>query len=245
MIGSPSGLPQKIDAGARVREPRQSQGDFFVATTDSFGGNSGSGVFLYDTLEVVGILVSGDTDYVADGDCNRVNVCAESGCEGENVMYVRRPIDALCSVATDEVLCGTASACGDGYCAYDESAATCSSDCVAVACGDGVCAGSEWTTCPDDCVVEVPTTWTCDEAWYGTLDGCDCNCGALDPDCDLGQEVFNCEFGETCGPEGTCVPALSLCDCQSGVHANRVGAWTLAMIIGLAWAVRRRRILPA
>ena len=40
----------------------------------------------------------------------------------------------------------------------------------------------------------VPTTWTCDPLFYGSNDGCDCACGAWDPDCDTtSQKVFNCD----------------------------------------------------
>jgi hypothetical protein len=30
---------------------------------------------------------------------------------------------------------------------------------------------------------EIPTAWTCKREQYGTGDGCQCNCGAFDPDC--------------------------------------------------------------
>jgi len=42
----------------------------------------------------------------------------------------------------------------------------------------------------------VPTTWTCNPLFYGSKDGCDCNCGAWDPDCEMTQspqKVFNCD----------------------------------------------------
>jgi hypothetical protein len=44
----------------------------------------------------------------------------------------------------------------------------------------------------------VPTTWTCNPLFYGSKDGCDCNCGAWDPDCETEttqspQKVFNCD----------------------------------------------------
>ena len=38
-----------------------------VASTDAFGGNSGSGVFNAATREMVGILVSGQKDYDENG----------------------------------------------------------------------------------------------------------------------------------------------------------------------------------
>ena len=42
----------------------------------------------------------------------------------------------------------------------------------------------------------VPTTWTCNPLFYGSKDGCDCECGAWDPDCEVttySQKVFNCD----------------------------------------------------
>ncbi|MCP4501494.1 MAG: hypothetical protein GY822_16160, partial [Deltaproteobacteria bacterium] len=46
----------------------------------------------------------------------------------------------------------------------------------------------------------VPAEWTCDETYYGAADGCDCNCGAYDPDC-LNPDAIvynNCENGQIC-----------------------------------------------
>ena len=42
----------------------------------------------------------------------------------------------------------------------------------------------------------VPATWTCNPLFYGSKDGCDCECGAWDPDCETttySQKVFNCD----------------------------------------------------
>jgi V8-like Glu-specific endopeptidase len=107
VIGSGSGIPFKIDNGGSVRSNRSSALDYFVATTDTFGGNSGSGVYETSTYTVAGILVRGDTDYVANGSCNVVNVCAASGCQGEEVTYVKNAVDAVCAVTTSARLCGT------------------------------------------------------------------------------------------------------------------------------------------
>jgi hypothetical protein len=53
-------------------------------------------VFDANTKELVGILVRGAQDYVADGACNRVNVCPSTGCRGEDVIYAYRAIDDMC-----------------------------------------------------------------------------------------------------------------------------------------------------
>lgn len=99
VIGSGSGIPFKIDSGGRVRDARASTLDFFVATTDTFGGNSGSAVYETGGYTVAGILVRGERDYVANGSCNVVNVCSETGCSGESITYVRAAITSYCRVA--------------------------------------------------------------------------------------------------------------------------------------------------
>lgn len=36
--------------------------------------------------------------------------------------------------------------------------------------------------------------WTCDISFYGTNDGCDCGCGALDPDCPSSMTSEDCDY---------------------------------------------------
>ena len=39
----------------------------------------------------------------------------------------------------------------------------------------------------------IPTEWTCTPSAYGTNDGCNCECGAIDPDCSNSTlSVYNC-----------------------------------------------------
>ncbi|HZR83268.1 MAG TPA: serine protease [Candidatus Binatia bacterium] len=83
VIGHPSGLPSKLAGGARVRENRRRA--FFVANLDTYGGNSGSPVFDQRTKVVEGILVRGEQDFVAKGDCYVSTVCPDAGCQGESV----------------------------------------------------------------------------------------------------------------------------------------------------------------
>lgn len=104
VIGSGSGVPFKIDTGGSVRDP--GNGTSFEATTDTFGGNSGSGVYELEGYTVAGILVQGDTDYVANGSCNVVNVCRETGCSGETVVSSQVAIAALCRASPSSRLCG-------------------------------------------------------------------------------------------------------------------------------------------
>ncbi len=107
VIGSGSGIPFKIDAGGTVRDPRGSTLDYFVAGTDTFYGNSGSGVYELDTYSVAGILVRGEVDYRREGQCYVVNTCTQDGCRGEDVQYAFRAVEAYCAVADSARLCGS------------------------------------------------------------------------------------------------------------------------------------------
>jgi V8-like Glu-specific endopeptidase len=101
VIGSGSGIPFKIDSGGAVRDTRSATLDYFIATTDTFGGNSGSGVYETSGYTVAGILVRGETDYVTNGSCRVVNVCTEAGCRGEDVTYVFPAIRAACAATNN------------------------------------------------------------------------------------------------------------------------------------------------
>jgi len=109
VIGHPSGLPTKISNGATVRD--SSNANFFVTNLDTFGGNSGSVVVNEATGMAEGILVRGDTDYnvvtYSDGSrCRQVNVCAQDGCDGEEVTKMAI-VEGLPAVASfDEVYAG-------------------------------------------------------------------------------------------------------------------------------------------
>jgi subtilisin-like proprotein convertase family protein len=84
VFGHPSGLPLKAVDGNTIRsndEPLT-----FKINSDTFAGNSGSPVINADTLEVEGILVRGETDFVLVGDCYEIVHCPDDGCRGEDVL---------------------------------------------------------------------------------------------------------------------------------------------------------------
>lgn len=129
-IGFPSGIPAKIDSGGRVTQPRAGPLDFFRATTDTFGGNSGSGIF-DEAGRVVGILVRGATDYVFDRGCFRVNELPEQGGNpfGEEINYAFRAIDALCDAGFESpTLCGDEPVGEGGFCDVCEGDGDCLPD---------------------------------------------------------------------------------------------------------------------
>ena len=78
-----------------------------------------------------------------------------------------------------------------------------------------------WAGAACDLPRAAPAEWTCDGAWYNSGDGCDCGCGARDPDCDLvGQTVTGCGSGETCSAEThTCAPCSNPIGAGDGSYA--------------------------
>ncbi len=85
VIGFPAGLPLKYAAGATVRDA--SNENWFVANLDTFGGNSGSGVYDQASKKLVGVLIEGEVDYKPDTakGCYLINLCPDNGCSGETV----------------------------------------------------------------------------------------------------------------------------------------------------------------
>jgi hypothetical protein len=59
----------------------------------------------------------------------------------------------------------------------------------------------------------VPNGWQCAAESYDTQDGCHCDCGIPDPDCDIiGSSVLNCSAGQTCSSQGACeTPCQDVC----------------------------------
>lgn len=83
MIGHPSGLPQKFTNKAKITAIQQ---NYFISNLDAFGGNSGSAVFNARTGEILGILASGEVDYVRNPKlmCAEVNIM-NSSAAGERI----------------------------------------------------------------------------------------------------------------------------------------------------------------
>ncbi|MFK7986046.1 MAG: hypothetical protein AB8I08_08440 [Sandaracinaceae bacterium] len=81
-------------------------------------------------------------------------------------------------------------------------------------------------TCSFDAICEglavvVPDSWTCELAYFGTGDGCDCECGGDDPDCaNPDAELFNCDEGQVCRT-GVCEAAAGGDAGPAGIDAGR------------------------
>lgn len=99
VIGHPSGLPTKVADGAKVRSIRSS---YLQASLDTYGGNSGSAVFNTATLEVEGILVRGEEDFVTKNGCLESKRCEQNACRGEDVTRVSEFASYVPQLVTDE-----------------------------------------------------------------------------------------------------------------------------------------------
>eukprot|EP01105_Mastigella_eilhardi_P003082 TRINITY_DN1392_c0_g1_i2.p1 TRINITY_DN1392_c0_g1~~TRINITY_DN1392_c0_g1_i2.p1 ORF type:complete len:1456 (-),score=74.94 TRINITY_DN1392_c0_g1_i2:371-4738(-) len=99
------------------------------------------------------------------------------------------------------------------------------------------CDGPLPTCVAGECLfTEPPASWTCGRSFYGSNDGCDCECGAADPDCLLDENAVpfgcspaegypvctngKCTYNHTIPPEWICDLAAygssDGCDCYCG-----------------------------
>jgi hypothetical protein len=161
LIGNGAGLPTKIDSSGVVLDPALGE-DFFTASSDSFSGGSGSGLFDEDGA-LLGVQVRGRPDWVYRGSSG----CAETAVEEqgfETHQYAARAVAAL----------GTAAG-------WDDAASRC---------GDAVCSPLERGSCDEDCarLMRVPPQWLCSPRTFADGSVCERECGAVDPDCQLEAE---------------------------------------------------------
>ena len=91
MLGYPMGLPEKLAINADITD--NSFHYYFYTSLDSFQGNSGSPIFNYETHKVIGVLVSGMTDYELKGDCYQSTLCKGPNCVGEKAIRIEMVFD--------------------------------------------------------------------------------------------------------------------------------------------------------
>jgi hypothetical protein len=106
-LGFPAGVPAKVTRGRVFQAPSASQ-DFFVASLDTFHGDSGGPVFDRD-LRLLGLVGRGKADFVPSAEgCYRTNVQSEDRSTAEEeVSRLRIAVDALCTASASEPgLCG-------------------------------------------------------------------------------------------------------------------------------------------
>jgi len=73
------------------------------------------------------------------------------------------------------------------------------------------CEGNQFCNLSGQCLAAIavnpiPTTWRCNPTAYNSGERCDCDCGAVDPDCQFDARAFNCAAVDTCNALGQCEP---------------------------------------
>ena len=151
-------------------------------------------------------------------------VCTEdipAGCESKDTPGCDGCACEACVIALDD-WCGSNE--WDGLCA-----SMCENDCGQACptfacepmcddeqeCGDDGCGGTCGkceagevcaTKGPDSEMCVAEGEWFCDPSYLGADDGCDCDCGAYDTDCDdAEQNIYGCESYQTCDEHGMCM----------------------------------------
>jgi MYXO-CTERM domain-containing protein len=218
LVGYPTGIPLKFDAGGHVLNPGFGPAPVaFRGTPDAFGGNSGSPVFT-SNYEQVGILVAGQTDYAYDNNamCTRVNVLGADQGPGEVMTYAQRAIETLCDdlAYPSQRLCPqnfdpSCNACPDEPCPEfwdcgthpdNPNVSFCRQPCM----GDDDC--SDGFACADDFFCSPTLTSTCQNDAVWTIDACD-NLVAQTEVC-----AFTCADGACSEPEvgDTCASPIPM-----------------------------------
>lgn len=200
LLGHGDGLPLKVGSPGEILQVNGERVSY-IARIDAFGGDSGGPVF-DEQWRLIGILVAGNEDYTWNGSCNAANIMEADYNGGELIQGLWSALSRWCNAGTSNAR----------YC-------------VPPTCGDGVCHISEDAyTCPEDCISSgPPEAWTCEEERWSDYEVCDCECGAVDPDCtDASLPLAGCEEGERCAYGGRCVeiedsapPVAWTCDPES------------------------------
>jgi hypothetical protein len=104
-VGTPGGVPLKLDRGGAVRDPREATGDYFSADTDTSHGSSGGAAF-DERLSLVGVFVRGGTDsLLTPDDCRREVHDPDDAASEEQFTYVHRAVEALCADELASSIC--------------------------------------------------------------------------------------------------------------------------------------------
>jgi integrin beta 3 len=93
-LGYPLGTAKKFSSG-KIRS-FSSDNIFGIANLDEYFGNSGGPVFDGDTQELVGIVSSGEDDFVKSKDgCWKPKICTVMGCHGEQIFPITEILQSL------------------------------------------------------------------------------------------------------------------------------------------------------
>ena len=146
-------------------------------------------------------IVDRDCDNATGSACNRCDACLDSDVPCASSLKVSASNNSQCTgwVCPNQYYgSGDGCDCGCGIVDPDCSAGDASACTYCAACGDAItsCADSASVVSADN--AQCTTAWTCDPAFYGSGDGCDCGCGIVDPDC-ADNLSSACKYCDACG----------------------------------------------
>lgn len=252
VIGFPDSIPMKITDQCSVLSRTPS---LALNNCDTFRGNSGSGMFLAETLEMVAVVRGGPGDYRQEGDCRIVNTLTEDGHirgipsapQLASATPIELVIPALCDSDWPTPICGLAAACGDGWCTGDETASSCAEDCSEPQCGDGVCEVLAELDCEEDCghlTVECPVD---EPGATGGSEGSGGETGLDDTGADTGTTgapvppaATTTGTLDTDGSTGGAAVDDEAGGCGCRAPARPRGGWLMAMMLALGLRRGRR-----
>jgi hypothetical protein len=159
-----------------------------IDTGDGDGGEVGDGAM--PAAEEAGMDAGGDGD--GDGDFGFDELALPDASDAADGGDARVPIDPPEEWTCDEARFADGAHCDCGCTSTDP-------DCAGEeACTEASCEADDCDVRHDEAGDAIrPDNYTCDDESFASLDGCDCGCGAVDPDC-VG---FGCT-GEGCQATG-------------------------------------------
>ncbi len=254
VIGFPDSIPMKIAGGCSVLSRTPS---LALNNCDTFKGNSGSGVFHGETLELVAVVRGGPGDYRQEGDCRIVNTLTEEGLirgipsapQLASATPIELVLPSLCDSGWPTPICGGAASCGDGWCTGEETVSSCAEDCSDAECGDEVCEVLTELDCEEDCghlTVECPseepgTTGGPGDSSGGETGLDDTGAGQTDT---TGGPMPPAGTTTTMTDTGDGIGGASIDDEAGGCGCRAPGlprgGWLMAVMLGLGLRRRRR-----
>ncbi len=209
LMGFPNGIPLKIARGGRVNNNRSRSLDYFEATVDAFGGNSGSGIF-NNSGELVGVLVRGEQDYRYRNGCYVTTRLSEDE-NGEDITYAQNLLNTACHSdrVLSEQLCNGITA---GWCTECRLDDDCSAGFLCGATGTCVSSCRQQSDCRDDHLCEQgrchpSLSYRCHDGDIWAEDACGRSQG----------EVQACSAAQFCR-EGSCVERSPGDSCEAPIQ---------------------------
>ncbi len=159
--------------------------------------------------------------------CNVLGACSKSSCPSS----IAADDNTHCEIPEDWTC--PDSAYGDGLChcgcgVVDVDCSSASRDACTICwngCSDESCPGPIDAENNAICT-GVPSSWTCEERFYGDGSICNCGCGTTDPDCESGEleACDRCDFEGSCSAR-PCPGTIDPDDAAHCLHPTPPAGW--------------------